>query len=180
MQKIFLVAVILFTATISKAQNFIPTDEGSKIHFTIKNFAINTGGDLSGVKGTIKFDAKKPAEASMDVTVDVVTIDTDNDKRDNHLRNEDFFDATKYPTIHIVSSSITKGADLKHFNFKGKLTIKNVTRDIQFPFTAEGKDGGAVFSGDFEINRLDFGVGKESATMSDKVKVSLTVFAKPA
>ena len=180
MYKIVLAAMILCSAVSMKAQNFIPTDEGSKIHFTIKNFAINTGGDLAGVKGTIKFDAKKPVASAMDVTVDVSTIDTDNDKRDNHLRSEDFFDAAKYPTIHLVSTSITKGADMKHFNFKGKLTVKKVTREIQFPFTAEGKAGGALFSGSFDINRLDFGLGKESATMSDKVKVSLTVFAKPA
>ena len=180
MKKIFLAATVFLSAMAVKAQNFIPTDEGSKIHFVIKNFGINTGGDLAGVKGTIKFDAKKPATSAMDVTVDVSTIDTDNDKRDNHLRSEDFFDVAQYPTIRIVSTGITKGADLKHFNFKGKLTIKNVTKDISFPFTAEGKNGAAVFTGQFEINRIDFGVGKESATMSDKVKVSLTVYAKPA
>ena len=177
MKRLFFIAV-LFAATNLKAQTFIPQDEGSKLHFTVKNFGINTGGDVTGMEGKIVFDAKRPAAASFDVTVKVSTIDTDNDKRDEHLKTDDFFDAEKYPLIHIVSSSVKQGADLKHFVFTGKLTIKNVTKIISFPFTAEGKNGGALFSGEFEIDRLDYTIGKESSTMSDKVKVSLSAFAK--
>ena len=84
----------------------------------------------------------------------------------------------KYPTIHIISTKIEPGADFKHFTFKGKLTIKNITKNIAFPFTAEGKAGGALFKGEFEIKRSDFGIGKDGGTMSDKVKVSLSVFGK--
>ncbi len=177
MKQVFFLAA-LFSATIVKAQNFTPVDDGSKIHFVIKNIGFNTGGDITGTTGKIVFDAKTPATASFDVSVKVSTLDTDNEKRDNHLKTADFFDADTYPTIHIVSTSVKKGADLKHFTFNGKLTIKNVTKNISFPFTAEGKTGGALFSGDFEIDRQDYKVGGESATLSDKVKVSLSVFAK--
>ena len=177
MKNLFLAIALLLTCSV-KAQNFTAVDEGSKVHFVIKNFAINTGGDIGGLKGNIKFDAKHPNTASFDVTAAVSTVDTDNEKRDHHLKSDDFFDAEKYPVIRIVSTSIVAGSDLKHFTFKGNLTIKNVTKAIEFPFTAEGKNGGAVFTGEFEIDRLEYGVGKESATMSDKVKVSLTVFAK--
>ena len=168
----------LISSTFSMAQVFTPVDEGSKIHFVIKNFGINTGGDLTGMQGKINFDAKKTAAASFDVTVKVSTVDTDNEKRDEHLKSDDYFDAEKYPVIHIVSTAITPGADMMHFNFKGKLTIKNVTKTISFPFTAQQKNGGAIFAGDFEIDRIDYGVGKESSVMSDKVKISLSVFAK--
>ncbi|MEJ7611437.1 MAG: YceI family protein, partial [Ferruginibacter sp.] len=177
MKQLFFIAA-LFSATLVQAQVFIPTDEGSKLHFVIKNFAVNTGGDISGMEGRIIFDASKPGAAGIDVKAKVSTIDTDNEKRDNHLKNEDFFDAEKYPDIRIQSTRITKGADLKRFNFSGNLTIKGKTKKISFPFTAEGKNGGALFTGNFEILRSDFGIGKESATMSDKVKVSLSVFAK--
>ena len=177
MKSIFLIA-ILFSVTLAKAQVFIPTDEGSKLHFVIKNIGINTGGDISGMEGRIVFDATKPAAASFDVKTKVSTIDTDNERRDNHLKNEDFFDAEKFPDIRIQSTRITKGTDLKNFNFSGNLTIKGITKKVSFPFKAEGKNGGALFTGNFEILRSDFGIGKESATMSDKVKVSLSVFAK--
>jgi polyisoprenoid-binding protein YceI len=180
MKKFILFATVLFSMGAATAQKiFTPADEGSKVHFVIKNLGINTGGDIAGLKGTIKFDAKKPASSSFDVTAAVSTIDTDNDRRDGHLKNADFFDAEKFPTIHIVSTSITQGADLKHFIFKGTLTIKDVAKPVEFTFTAEGLNGGALFTSDeFEINRLDFPVGKESATMSDKVTITLKVFAK--
>ncbi len=177
MKKILLV-VALFSAVIMQAQNFTPTDEGSKLHFVIKNIGINTGGDIAGMKGKIKFDAKRPSSSLFNVTVDVNTIDTDNDKRDGHLKRDDYFDAEKFPTIHLLSSEITQAADLKHFIFKGNLTIKNVAKLIEFPFTAEAKDGGAFFAGEFEINRIDYGVGKESAALSNKVIINLKVFAK--
>lgn len=180
MYKIFLsVAICIFSLSAVHAQKtFVPSDEGSKVHFVIKNLGINTGGDLTGLKGKIIFDAKKPASSLFDVTADVKTIDTDNERRDGHLKNADFFDVEKFPVIRITSTSITAGKDLKNFIFNGTLTIKDVTKTISFPFSAEAKDGGALFNGEFEINRLDFGVGKESVTMSDKLSVSLKVFAK--
>lgn len=177
MKNLFLLAVLLASASV-QAQIFTPVDSASKIHFVIKNFGINTGGDISGMKGKIKFNAKKPAAASLDVTTAVSTIDTDNEKRDSHLNEADYFDTEKYPQIHIVSTKIEPGKDLKNFMFRGRLTIKNVTKIIEFPFTAEAKNGGALFSGNFDIKRSDYGIGKQSATLSDKVKVSLTVFAK--
>ena len=176
--KYFILIGSLFTCTRIFAQNYTPQDAGSKIHFVIKNFGINTGGDLAGTEGKIVFDAKKPASSSFDVTVKVSTVDTDNEKRDDHLKSDEYFDAEKYPVIRIVSTSIKQGADLMHFNFTGKLTIKNVTKTISFPFTAQKKGAGAIFQGNFEIDRTDFGVGSGSAVMADKVKVSLSVYAK--
>lgn len=179
MKKYFLLAIAAFGMNALFAQkSFTPQDEGSKVHFVIKNMGFNVGGDLTGLKGAIKFDAKKPAKSSVDVTVDVNTIDTDNDRRDGHLKNEDFFDAPQYPTIRIKSTAITAGADLNHFNFTGELTMHGVTKPISFPFTAENSGDGAMFKGNFEINRNDFGVGKSGGSMNDTVAIELSVFAK--
>ncbi len=177
MKNIFL-GIMLFSCLVAKAQIYLPIDEGSKFHFVIKNFGISTGGDLTGVKGKITFDAKKPTACFFDVTVAVATIDTDNGKRDTHLKREEYFDAEKYPVIHLVSSKIEPGADLKHFIFKGNITIKNSTRPVEFIFMAEGKNGGALFTGSFELNRIDFGIGKESISLSNKVKIGINAFAK--
>lgn len=177
MKKLLFIA-LLFISSSLQAQNFTPTDSGSKLHFVIKNIGINTGGDIAGIKGTIKFDAKKPSSSSFDVTVAVSTLDTDNSKRDAHLKSDGYFDVQKYPTIHLVSTEIKPGIDFKHFIFKGNLTIKNVTKPVEFPFTAEGKNGGAFFAGQFQISRIDFGVGKESVALANKVIIKLSVFAK--
>jgi polyisoprenoid-binding protein YceI len=178
MKTLLLVCALIFSFAASNAQKFTPQDEGSKVHFVVKNIGINTGGDLSGLKGSIVFDAKKPAKSSFNVTAAVSTVDTDNDKRDEHLKKEEYFNAEKYPVIEIKSTGITAGKDLKNFTFKGNVIIKGVSKPIEFPFTAEGLNGGAVFTGEFEIDRNDFGVGNKGGVLSDKVKVSLKVFAK--
>lgn len=177
MKKIF-GSLFLFISVWVNAQNYLPTDDGSKLHFVIKNLGINTGGDITGLKGKIIFDAKNVSKCFFDVTASVKTIDTDNGKRDEHLKKEEYFDVATYPVIHLVSTKVEPGTDLKHFIFKGNLTIKNITKPISFPFTAEGKNGGALFVGSFEINRVDFGVGKESFSLSNKIKVTLNAFAK--
>lgn len=179
MKNSLFLAILLFSFIGLYAQKTLtPIDEGSKIHFVIKNLGINTGGDLTGLKGTIKIDVRNPAASAVNVTVDVKTIDTDNDRRDNHLRTADFFDVEKYPVISIKSTGIETTSTPGSYIFKGTLTIKNITKPISFPFTAVNSAAGFLFNGAFELNRLDYGIGKESATMSDNVKVELKVFAK--
>ncbi len=156
----------------------IPTDQGSKVHFVIKNFGIRTGGDLSGLNGTIKFDQGNIALWSFDVTVKANTIDTDNDTRDGHLRKSEYFDAAKYPDIHMISSKITATEKPGIYLFIGNLTIKGVTKPVQFTFKVNKAGDGFIFSGDFSINRRDFGVGGSSVSLSDNLKVSLSIFAK--
>ena len=179
MKNYLFLTILLFSFVGLYAQKtLVPTDAGSKVHFVIRNFGINTGGDLAGLKGSIKVIPNNPAASIIDVTVQVSTIDTDNERRDNHLKTDDYFDVAKYPTIHIVSSKISSTATPGSYIFNGNLTIKGVTKPISFPFTTVVSNGASVFSGEFSINRLDYGVGKESATMSDDVKVQLTVAAK--
>ncbi len=179
MKRIFYLVVAMFFFNVVNAQALLaPTDAGSKVHFVIKNFGIKTGGDLGGLKGTIKFDPKNINAASFDVTVQVATIDTDNETRDGHLKKEEYFDAEKYPLIHIVSTELQNTTKAGSYLFTGNLTIKGTTKQIKFPFTVTSKDGGQLFTGEFEINRRDFKVGGSSVSMADKLNVSLSVFAK--
>src|SRR5689334_20961432 len=67
------------------AQTYTPIDNGSRVHFVIDNFGIATGGDFTGLTGTIKFDPADPANADFDVSVDANTVNTDITARDNHL-----------------------------------------------------------------------------------------------
>ena len=60
----------------------------------------------------------------------------------------------------------------------GVITIKNVSKDISFPFTQTSKDGGILFKGDFKLDRKEFGVGGSSFSLSDDVSIQLSIFAK--
>jgi len=155
-----------------------PVAASSKVHFVIKNFGIKTGGDFSGLKGTIKFNPASLATSAFDVTVDAATINTDNESRDGHLRKAEYFDAATYKTIHFKSTGVTLSSVKGRFFISGNLTIKGVTKPVQFGFSATPKDGGYVFAGEFNINRRDFGVGGSSVSMSDNLTVSLSVLAK--
>ncbi|MEO9069907.1 MAG: YceI family protein, partial [Ginsengibacter sp.] len=93
----YLFVSILFVSINSSAQNYTPTDAGSKVHFVIKNFGIGTGGDLKDLKGEINFLPDNLAVCKFDVTVDVSTIDTDNHMRDKNLVSDEYFDAAKFP-----------------------------------------------------------------------------------
>jgi polyisoprenoid-binding protein YceI len=157
-------------------QKLTPVDASSKVNFVIKNFAINTNGQLSGLKGQIIFDRNDLAKSSFDISVDVATINTDNARRDKHLKAEDFFDVARYPVIRIVGRAVTVAGN--SYVLKGNLTIKNITKAVEIPFTATAQGRGVVFEGAFRINRLDYSVGKESATMADELNITLKVLAE--
>ena len=177
--KIFL-PFVFFIAIQASAQRYIPGDAGSKVHFVIKNFGIKTGGELSGVKGEIIFFTTDLAACRFNVSVAASTVDTDNGSRDGHLKGDGYFDVEKYPDITITSTKIdkTNKTETGYYFFTGTLTMHGVTKEIAFPFKAEKTNDTYLFTGEFEINRLDYGVGDNSAVLSNTVNVSLSVLAK--
>ena len=179
MKKSILLITTIFALHFSQAQKTLtPIDAGSKVHFVIKNFGVKTGGDFTGLRGLIKFDPVNFASGFFDISIDAATINTDNDTRDDHLREEEYFDVEKYKTINFKSTKIMRSTQQGRFYVYGNLIIKGVSKPVEFGFGATPKDGGYVFDGSFEINRRDFGVGGSSISMSDNLKISLSVFAK--
>ncbi|MEO7585524.1 MAG: YceI family protein [Ferruginibacter sp.] len=159
-------------------QKFTPVDNGSVVKFSIKNFGLNVSGTFKGLKGTVLFDPANLAAATINASVDVSTINTGNNSRDNHLKKEEYFDAPKYAMIGFSSVKITNSAKPNSFFMEGKITIKGVTKKVSFPFTATPKADGYLFEGTFKLNRRDFAVGGNSLVMSDNLIVFLSVFSK--
>jgi polyisoprenoid-binding protein YceI len=176
----FILTFLLFISLNTYAQNFSPVDSASKVHFVIKNFGINTGGDFSGLKGNITFLPDSLAACKFNVSVSAATIDTDNNMRDKSLVSDEYFDAEKFPLLTIVSTKIekTNKTAAGFYYFTGNLTIKGVTKSISFPFQAKEENNGFLFTGNFDINRMDFGVGDQSIVLGNQVAVTLSVFAK--
>ncbi len=128
-----LVSSLLFMAlaATAQAQRYIPRDENSKVGFTIVNHLIvksTVNGTLSGLKGNITFSPEAPDKATFDVTVSTGTIKTGIGKRDADLKKEAFFNADKYPTIHIVSTRVEKGKVAATYVLHGNLTMKGTTK----------------------------------------------------
>ena len=161
----------------TQAQRYSPSDSGSSVKFKIKNLGVTITGSFKGITGDINFDPANPASITFEATVDVSTINTGIDLRDEHLRKEEYFDAKNYPRIKFVSTKVSTSNKPGAFKVVGNLTIKNVTKEISFPFTATAQGAGYLFSGEFRINRRDYKVGGNSFTMSDNLIVQLSVYA---
>lgn len=159
------------------AQVYIPDDATSKINFKIKNFGSTVDGMFKGLKGTIKFDATNLSEALFDVTINTATIDTGIGMRDNHLRKPEYFNVVDFPTIRFVASKVSKSGTSNEAIVTGNLTIKKITKEISFPFLYSEANGTMKFTGEFKINRRDFGVGGQSFSLADELTVLLNVSA---
>src|SRR6516164_2363523 len=175
--KQILLGIVSLLLTAQKAPTLTPTDQGSSVKFEINNFGFTVGGSFTGLKGNVKFDPNELNNSLFDVTIDANTINTGIDMRDEHLRGEDYFNVKNYPRIHFVSTSITPGKKAGTFFVSGNLTIKETTKEISFPFTAQSQAEGFLFNGEFKINRRDFKVGG-GGTISNDLNVKLEVVAK--
>lgn len=156
----------------------MPVDASSNVGFTIKNFGLTVNGRLSGLKGIIMIDEKKQVVSNIDVSVNVNSIDTKNESRDKHLKEEDYFDAKKYPTMRIKSTTITPTKIANQYILTATLTIKDVSKTISLPITVLRNSTGYMLTGKFEINRLDYKVGTSSMVLGNLIKVNLKVLAQ--
>ena len=175
--KLPLIAFFVLVCCAFATVDLKPVDSDDAVKFSIKNFGIGTGGELKGLRGLIKWDAANPAASSINVSVDVSTINTGIDSRDNHLKKEEYFNVAKYPVISFVSESVS--AENGSLQATGNITIKGVSKRITIPFTVSASDNGYLFSGNFTVNRRDFGVGGGSMVLGDEVKIALKVKANP-
>ncbi|MGN6435000.1 MAG: YceI family protein [Agriterribacter sp.] len=175
-----LLLIILFAASVFSAssQHFVPKDDGSAIKFKIRNFGINVDGSFKGLSGKIMFNPDSLAVSHFDVSIQTNTINTGIDQRDSHLQQEEYFDVSKYPTIHFISTKITPSTSKEFLFVFGKLTIKGVTKEISFPFKVTPQGDDYLFEGEFTLDRRDYNVGGGSITMSDKATVYLSVLGK--
>lgn len=144
--------------------------KSATVSFQIKNAGLKVDGTFSGVESKIYFNAADLPNAKIDATVDVKTINTDINSRDNHLKKEEYFDIDKYPKMSLKLSSVRA---LHNNTFEGnfELQIKSTKKNIVVPFTYSNK----TLMANFIINRRDFGVGGSSWILSDKVLIKIEV-----
>lgn len=164
--RISLVAMLLFAVFQVRGQ-----EPQKLVSFTIKNAGVNVKGSFLSYSVTTHWDASNLANSRMSATIEANTIDTGIKGRDKHLKKAKYFDVDNYPQITFESTSITKTAT--GYLLKGKLTIKETTLPVEIPFTATSSVEGIIFSGAFELDRRDYGVGKNHLIMGDEVKVDI-------
>lgn len=158
----------------------------SAINFSINHFFTPVNGTFDDYDAEILFDPNDLEGSSISVTIPIESVNTKNDRRDNHLMSEDFFNAEQWSNMTFESNTIEQTGD-NQFVAKGQLTIRDVTRDFELPFELLGvmdhpmkenmKVAGIVASA--ELMRTDFGVGvgdwAATAVVGDKVNIDLNL-----
>jgi polyisoprenoid-binding protein YceI len=167
-----LIIPLLILANLASAQKV--TVLKSTIKFQLKNLGVNTGGTINGLTANMAFNPDKLETSTIEATLDVSSINTDNDLRDSHLRGDEYFDIAKYPTITMKSISLKHKSGDKYTG-QFNLTIKDKTKTFEVPFTYTTDASGATFKGGLKLNRLDFNLGGKSLVMSNDVSVSIEV-----
>jgi polyisoprenoid-binding protein YceI len=159
----------------------------SSVQFSVRHLMIsNVRGEFTKLSGTVTGDQANPTATTVEATIEAASIDTRNQKRDDHLRNPDFLDVAKFPTITFKSTKVEKAGD--GWKLTGDLTLHGVTKPVTLDVTdvtPPMKDPwgnnriGAHATG--KLNRQDFGISFNKALdgggvmVGDEVTITIDV-----
>ena len=159
----------------------------TEVSFSVRHMMVSkVRGYFTDFSGTI-VTAERPTDSSVTATIDLSSIDTRNEQRDNHIRSADFFDVESHPTMTYRSTAVSGNGE--NWTVEGELTLHGVTRPVPLNlelngFTADPYGGQRVgFSATAEINRRDFGIDISlpmdggGVVVGDKISINLEVEA---
>jgi polyisoprenoid-binding protein YceI len=129
----------------------------------------------------IRFDPADLAGSRFDVSIDLASVNSGDSERDDIIRGPDLFAVKQFPKARYVAEKFTAKGGGK-YAATGKLTLRNVTREVPLEFTFEKQDQGATLEGTAQLNRLDFGVGqgewKDTEAVANRVQVRFALLLK--
>ena len=176
---IVLFGLLSFTTIVETAVWKYDNDH-AKLGFSISHLSVtDVDGSFKKVEATIRSSENDFKDAVVEMTAQVNSVDTDNEKRDAHLQSADFFDAAKFPTIVFKSTSFTKTAEENTYSVAGNLTLHGVTKPVTLSAVAKStihpytKKTVAGFKITGKINRKDFGIAEQTpaAMLGDEVNI---------
>lgn len=191
----FAVALLAIGASsaVAAPKKFAIDPNHTEVTFTVRHIFSNVTGSFKESRGTILFDEQNTANSSVVDSIATASIFTNNDRRDNHLRSDDFLNAEKFPYIVFKSTKVTPLGKDRKFQIYGDLTIRDVTKPVVLdaellgvgPFGIGGKVMAtkAGFVATTKINRQDYGVkwnktlDAGGGMLSDDVVINLNVEA---
>lgn len=175
----------LFTASslaLAAAETYDIDNKHSFANFTIRHVVAKASGTFSDVTGKLVIDKDNLANSSVDAKINVLSVNTSNAKRDEHIKKEEYLNAGKFGEMHFVSSKV-EPTSATQGNVTGKLTINGVTKEVTLPFAVLGfgKDpwGGTRTGIEAKtiIKASDYGYtwGKPGSPVGDDVEVTLLI-----
>lgn len=153
----------------------------SGIVFKVRHFVTKVPGTFGDFKGTIVFDSD-PANMKAEATIKVPSVNTNSERRDDHLQQDDYFNAAAYPEITFTSTKWEKTGD-KTYKMTGDLSMMGVTKpvtlDVTFLGTAEGRGGKTLagFEGVGKIDRTEWGLTAGQPAVGKEVDIEINIEA---
>jgi polyisoprenoid-binding protein YceI len=177
---LLLAVVSAFVLSANAADTFKVDPVHSFVLFSVQHLGIaNTYGRFNDVSGAVVFDRGNPSKSSVELSVLVESLDTNNATRERSLKSPDFFNAKQFPTLTFKSTRVEGNGDT--LKVSGDLTIRGVTRPLTVDFK-KGGEGKGVFGemrggGEtrFTIKRSDFGMNFELGEVGDEVTIILSL-----
>lgn len=133
------------------------------------------------VEGTLTYDADRPENSSVEVTIPLAGLHTTVARQDEHLRSAEYFDAAKFPEIRFKSTRVERGAAPDKLTITGDLTVRGITRSVVLDTTINKvgvhemhKAQAAGFDATAHVNRSDFGMGAYVPVVSDRIDLRIT------
>lgn len=180
--------VLLALPVFASASTWKIDPEHSNIGFKVRHLMVSyVKGSFDKHSGVIEIDDRDLTKSKVDVSIDTRSINTNVQKRDEHLRSPDFFDVAKYPVMTFVSKKVVK-AGKERLKVTGNLTLHGVTREVVLDVEGPSKESkdpwGSIRSGataSTKINRKDFGLTWNAAletggvVVGDEVIINLEV-----
>ena len=178
-----LLLTLVFAAplALSQTSTWVPDKAHSEVTFSILHLTLaNVRGRFGNIGGAIVLNDADISKSTVNVTIDVTTVDTGVGQRDADLKSDHFFDVAQFPTATFVSKSVAKsGSGLV---VSGDLTLHGVTKPVVLqvegptgPVPGMDKKPHSGFSATTTINRTDFGIGTKypTAVVGEEVKLAI-------
>lgn len=150
-------ALLVFAAP-ALAQTWQVDAAHSTLTFTNSYQDVEYSGQFRRFDAAIAFDPKDLAHAKFDVTVDITSLDTQNSERDHTALGAEFFDASKFPKAHFVTTAFDKAAGGKVIA-DGTLTLHGISKPVALTVTFTPRGNAATLDVTAQLKRLDFGIG---------------------
>ncbi len=176
-------AAALAPAARAAADNYALDASHTSIIFGVSHLGYSyTYGRFNKLTGSFVIDAANPAASNFQLTIDAASVDTNDAKRDEHLRGPDFFNVNQFPTLSFQSTAVevTQAESGPVYNVTGNFTMHGTTKQITLPLKKLGEGNGPYgnyrtgFFCDYRLKRSDFGMSTMVPNIGDTIAITIS------
>lgn len=155
----------------------------SSVKFSIRHFVAKSTGSFNQFSGSLTLNRDDLTQSSVEAQIQIPSVDTDNAKRDAHLKEDDYFDAAGYPVMTFKSTEWTQGASEAQFQVTGDLTLRGITRPVTLQVEllgfGEGRDGAYLtgWEATTTLDRTQWDINGGQPAVGTDVEVTINIEA---